>query len=89
MEADKLNELFNLELKETLRVKRTSTFGIVNLFKNSVLASKHASLLRDTMEEAFGESTKNDHTAKSAAADIRSLAHLLAERSVVYSPSRT
>jgi hypothetical protein len=89
MEADKLNELFNLELKETLRTKRTSTFGVENLFKQSVLMTKHASLLRDTMEEAFGEATKNDHTVKSAAADIRSLAHLLAQGSVVYSPSRT
>jgi hypothetical protein len=35
MEADKLNELFNLELKETLRTKRTSTFGVENLFKQS------------------------------------------------------
>lgn len=89
MEADKVNELFNLELKETLRMKRTSTFGVVNLFKQSVLMSKHASLLRDIMEEAFGEATKNDHTVKSAAADIRSLAHLLAQSSLVYSPSRT
>lgn len=42
MEADKLNELFNLELKETLHTKRTSTFGVENLFKQSVLMAKHA-----------------------------------------------
>ena len=53
------------------------------------MLTKHASLLRDTMEEAFGEAMKNDHTVKSVVADIRSLAHLLAQGSVVYSPSRT
>lgn len=79
METDKLNELLNLELKEMLRSRRTSTFGVIDLFKKSIYLLKYTHHLRREVEHAFGEYTNARHAKKSAAEDLRGLAHMLIE----------
>lgn len=82
-EADRLNELLNLELKELLRSRGNSTFGIDSLFRWSVLTTSYTGSLREKMEHTFGEMTNTKHTIKSPAADIQALADLIADDSMV------
>ena len=82
-EADRLNELLNLELKELLRSRGNSTFRIDLLFKWSVLTTSYTGPLREKIERAFGEWTNTSHTIKSPAADIQALADLIAHDSIV------
>ena len=82
-EADRLNELLNLQLKELLRSRGNSTFGVDSLFRWSVLTTSYTGPLRTEFENAFGERTISDHTIKSPAVDIQSLADMIAKDSIV------
>ena len=89
MEIDRHNEHLNLELKTLLNARRNGTFDIDTLFKHSVLCCEYSTKVMKSLEGAFGERTNGSHTTKDAAADIRFLADILKDGSIVYTKSRS
>ncbi len=82
--VDQMNEHLNLALKEILWARRNSTFNVDYLFDTCTWTASYCSDLRDAIEHELGETTSNRHTRRSRAEDIRSLAHNLAEKSLVF-----
>ena len=77
-EIDRLNELFNLQLKELISLRRTSSTEIIQLFYRCAAAASYNTQLKETLESAFGVRINNQHTDPDNSAGIRSLAYELA-----------
>ena len=69
-EIDRLNEQLNLQLKEILWARRTSTFGMDKLFHYCALIASYCGTLKEYLESEFGEKTWAGHTENAATADI-------------------
>ncbi|KAH8695648.1 hypothetical protein BGW36DRAFT_429518 [Talaromyces proteolyticus] len=81
-EADRLDELLNLQLKETMRSRGNSTHDVYHLFKWGLSLIKYHLPLRGMFELNFGEWTNSELAVKSPQNDIHSLAELLSRESV-------
>lgn len=77
-EIDRLNELFNLQLKELISSRRTSSAPIIDLFYRCAAAASYNTQLKDIVESAFGVHVNNRHTDPDNSAGVRSLAYELA-----------
>jgi hypothetical protein len=89
LEIDLHNEHLNLELKELLFARRNGTFDVKTLFSNCVLSSRYITAAVKSLESSFGEYTSGSHTTKDPAADIRFLADILKDNSMVYKKGRS
>ena len=66
-----------------------ATFDVQTLFGNCVLSCRYITATVKSIEGSFGEYTIGSHTTKNAAADIRFLADILKDNSMVYKKGRS
>ena len=77
-EMDRLNEFFNLQMKELMATRRTSTIDITDLFRRTALTASYCTDLKVAIEAAFGEYTNARHQIKDASREVRYLAYQIA-----------
>lgn len=73
-EMDRLNEFFNLQMKNLMSARRTSSIDIHTLFQQTALSANYCTDLSDAMENVFGESPNPRHHNKNVTHDVRNLA---------------
>ena len=73
-EMDRLNEFFNLQMKNLMATRRTSTIDVATLFRHTALTASYSTDLKEVIEQAFGEYTNARHQEKDASNDVRNLA---------------
>jgi hypothetical protein len=82
-EMDRLNEFFNLEMREIMATRRSSTQDLIDLFHRVALTASYCSELKSALEMSFGGCSNGRHQVKDASEDVYRLAfHLSASRSV-------
>lgn len=89
LEIDRHNEHLNLELKTLLNARRNGTFDVDSLFDYGGLCCEYSTATMKFLESSFGERTVGSHTTKSAASDIRFLADILKDSSIVNKKGRS
>jgi len=77
-EMDRLNEFFNLQMKELMATRRTSTIDITDLFRRTALTASYCTDLKVVLEAVFGEYTNARHQIKDASREVRYLAYQIA-----------
>ena len=77
-EMDRLNEFFNLQMKELMATRRTSTIDTTELFCRTALTASYCTDLKVAIEAAFGEYTNARHQIKDASREVRYLAYQIA-----------
>ena len=75
---DRLNEFFNLQMKELMATRRTSTIDITDLFRRTALTASYCTDLKVAIEAAFSEYTNARHQIKDASREVRYLAYQIA-----------
>ena len=63
-EIDRLNELFNLQMKTLMVNRRSSTQEVHLLFRRTALSAAYSTELKQSLESAFGEYSNNRHQNK-------------------------
>ena len=69
-------------IKETLRRKHTSSFGVEDIFERDLLTMNYIEQLRDAMEDNFKVHIDSEHVVKSSDWDVCALAWNLANDSL-------
>jgi hypothetical protein len=89
-EMDRLNEFFNLQMKNIMATRRSSTQNLIDLFRRVALTASYCSELKSGLEMSFDGRSNGRHQVKDASEDVYRLAyHLSASRSVYnYSKGR-
>lgn len=88
-EMDRLNEFFNLQMKDIMLCRRSSSLDPTRLFQNTALTASYYTVLRDTIQKAFGKQTNSYHTDRNVQHDIQVLAKTLYRyNSTQYKPGR-
>ena len=77
------NKLLNGELKQLMHTYGNSTFNLDSLFRWSIHITNYTGPLCTKFEIIFGERMSTQHTVKSPAADIQSLANVIAEGFII------
>jgi hypothetical protein len=89
LEIDLHNEHLNLELKELLYARRNGTFDVKTLFGYCVPSSRYITATAKSLEGSFSGYTNGRHTTRDAAADIRFLADIFKDNSMVHKKGRS
>jgi hypothetical protein len=76
-EMDRLNEFFNLHMKNLMATRRTSTQTPDALFRRVALTASYCSDLKSELENSFGEYSNGRHQIKDASEDVYRLAYEL------------
>lgn len=76
-EMDRLNEFFNLHMKNLMIDRRSSSQSPDQLFRQVALTSSYSTQLRSSWEDAFGKYSNGRHQAKDASEDVYRLAYEL------------
>jgi hypothetical protein len=76
-EMDRLNEFFNLQMKDLMVTRRTSTQTPDALFRRVALTASYSSDLKSVLEDSFGEYSNGRHQIKDASEDVYRLAYEL------------
>ena len=86
-EMDRLNEFFNLQMKELMATRRTSTIDTTELFRRTALTASYCTDLKVAMEAALGVHSNGRHQIKDASPEVRHLAYeIAASRSITKHP---
>lgn len=72
-EMDRLNEFFNLTMKNIMANRRSSSLDPTELFQNTALTASYYRELQLNLDKAFGERIDSTHTDKKVHDDVRSL----------------
>lgn len=88
-EVDRDLEYLNLELKRELWARRTSTFGLDELFRTTSLTAEYVIQLRKTIEHTFIGNVNSKHTVPSPADDVHELGFELAKDSIRFRSGRS
>jgi hypothetical protein len=73
-EMDRLNEFFNLQMKQIMAARRTSTIECAELFRRTALTGSYSADLKFAIETVFGEHSNSRHQIKDASREVRHLA---------------
>lgn len=76
-EMDRLNEFFNLQMKNLMIARRSSSQSPDQLFRQVALTSNYSTQLRSSWEDAFGKYSNGRHQMKDASEDVYRLAYEL------------
>jgi uncharacterized protein DUF6589 len=87
IEVDLHNEHLNPELKTLLNARRNGTFDVDSLFEYGVPCCGYSTATMKFLESSLRERTVGSHTIKNAVSDIRFLADLLKDSSIVQEDS--
>lgn len=88
-EIDRLNEFFNLQMKNIMVSRRSSTLDPTALFQNTALTASYYHNLRIALERAFNQYIHGRHTDKDVRHDIQGLARILVKsKSIKRIPGR-
>jgi len=74
-EIDRLNEIFNFEMKTLMVNRRSSTQEVHLLFRRTAFSAAYSTELKQSLESVFGEYSNNRHQNKDASSDVCSLAY--------------
>jgi hypothetical protein len=86
-EMDRLNEFFNLQMKNLMATRRTSTIDTTELFHRTAITASYCNDLKLAIEAAFGEYSNGRHQIKDASREVRYLAYqIAASRSITKRP---
>jgi hypothetical protein len=77
------NKLLNRELKQLIYTHNNLMFNLDLLFRWSIYITNYTEPLHTKFEIIFGERMSTQHTVKSAAADIQSLANIITAGSII------
>ena len=77
-EMDRLNEFFNLQMKDLMVTRRSSTIDTAELFRRTALTASYCTDLKVAIEAALGEHSNGRHQIKDASREVRHLAHQIA-----------
>ncbi len=77
-EMDRLNEFFNLQMKDLMTTRRTSTVDAAELFRRTALTASYCGDLKAVIEATLGEHTNGRHQTKDASREVRNLAYEIA-----------
>jgi hypothetical protein len=78
-EMDRLNEFFNLHMKNIMVTQQTSTLDIHDLFRHTALTASYCTDLKIEIEAAFGQYSNSKHHIKDASLEVRNLAFDIAK----------
>lgn len=76
-EMDRLNEFFNLHMRDLMATRRTSTQTPHDLFRRTALTASYCSDLKSELENSFGEYSNGRHHVKDASEDVFRLGYEL------------
>ena len=82
-EADRLNKLLNLQLKELLQLRGNSTFGVDSLFRWSVLTISYTRPLCTKFKDIFSERIISNYIIKFPVVNIQSLTDIITKDLIV------
>lgn len=85
---DRLNELFNLQMKLLMATRRTSSLSVTEIFQQAALTASYCTDLTVAMEHTFGRHVNTHYTDKDASEDVRNLAYKIAKSQSIHKYAR-